>query len=57
MRFVQAGGSYLSTSDPRVLFGLGTERSVKTLTVYWPSGTVQTLNDVPAGRYIKVEEK
>ena len=57
VRFVQAGGSYLSTSDPRVLFGLGTERSVKTLTVYWPSGTVQTLNDVPAGRYIKVEEK
>jgi hypothetical protein len=55
-RFVQAGSSYLSTSDPRVLFGLGDEKAVKTLTVYWPSGAVQVLKDLPAGSYVTVKE-
>src|SRR5262249_29907009 len=39
-RFVQAGSSYLSSSDPRVLFGLGGEDSVRRLTITWPSGIV-----------------
>jgi len=56
-RWVLAGSSYLSTSDPRALFGLGAEKAAKTLTVYWPSGTVQTLTDVPAGSYVTVKEK
>ncbi|HEX4441739.1 MAG TPA: CRTAC1 family protein [Thermoanaerobaculia bacterium] len=56
-RWLLAGSSYLSTSDPRALFGLGGEKSVRTLTVYWPSGTVQTLADVPAGSYVTVTEK
>ena len=57
VRFVRAGRSYLSSSDPRVLFGLGAEKSIKKLTIYWPSGNVQVVNDVPVGRYVKVEEK
>jgi hypothetical protein len=56
-RSVQSGHSYLSSSDPRVLFGLGSERSVKKLTIYWPSGAVQVLEDLPAGKYVKVDEK
>jgi hypothetical protein len=55
-RFVQAGSSYLSTSDPRVLFGLGAETSLKSLKIYWPSGIVQVVDDLPAGRYSKVVE-
>ena len=55
-RFVQAGNSYLSSSDPRVLFGLGAETSVKKLTINWPSGTVQVLENLPAGKYLKIEE-
>jgi len=55
--FVQAGSSYLSSSDPRVLFGLGAETAVRKLTVYWPSGVVQVVEDLPAGRYVKIEEK
>ena len=55
-RFVQAGNSYLSSSDPRVLFGLGSEKSIRKLTIYWPSGIVQTLENVPAGKYLKIEE-
>ena len=56
-RIVQAGSSYLSTSDPRVIFGLGDEGSVKRLTIRWPSGTVQTLQNLPAGKYVTIVEK
>ncbi|HKD18766.1 MAG TPA: CRTAC1 family protein [Thermoanaerobaculia bacterium] len=55
-RFVEAGSSYLSSSDPRVLFGLAAEASVKTLTIYWPSGIVQVVDNLPAGRYVRIEE-
>jgi hypothetical protein len=56
-RFVQAGSSYLSSSDPRVLFGLGAETSVKKLTIYWPSGVVQVVENLAGGKYVKIEEK
>jgi enediyne biosynthesis protein E4 len=56
-RIVQAGSSYLSTSDPRVLLGLGEESAVKRLTIRWPSGTVQTVENLPAGKYVTIDEK
>ncbi len=40
-----------------MLFGLGEETGVKTLTIRWPSGTVQVLENLPADRYVKVDEK
>ena len=55
-RLVQAGNSYLSSSDPRVLFGLGEEDSIRRLTIFWPSGIVQTVDGLSAGRYHRVEE-
>ena len=55
-RLVLAGSSYFSSSDPRVLFGLGSEKAVKTLTIFWPSGAVQKVENLPAGKYVKVEE-
>jgi enediyne biosynthesis protein E4 len=57
VRTVQAGSSYLSTSDPRVLFGFGDETGVKKLTIQWPSGTVQVVENLPTGRYVKIDEK
>lgn len=57
VRSVHAGSSYLSSSDPRVLFGLGAEKSVRTLTIEWPSGAVQVLEELPGGKYLRVEEK
>ena len=56
-RFVQAGSSYLSSSDPRVLFGLGGETSIRKLTISWPSGIVQVVENLAAGRYVRIEEK
>src|ERR1019366_2510142 len=52
-----AGSGYLSQDDGRVHFGLGNAAVIDKLTVTWPSGTVQTLDKVPAGRVITVEEK
>ena len=43
---VTTSSSYLSASDRRVHFGLGSEAGVRTIEVRWPSGTVQRLLDV-----------
>ncbi len=48
-------GSYLSSSDPRVHFGLGDETRV-TVRIEWPSGQVQTLENVAAGQVLEVRE-
>lgn len=47
---------YLSSSEPAVHFGLGTDKRVRQLTVTWPSGCVQTLSDVPGGGRITLTE-
>ncbi|MFO0819228.1 MAG: CRTAC1 family protein [Pirellulales bacterium] len=41
-QFVKSGGSYLSTSDPRVVFGLGSSTQVERVEVAWPWGEIQT---------------
>jgi enediyne biosynthesis protein E4 len=48
--------SLASGSDPTVHFGLGRWRSVRRLTIEWPSGMVQTLQGVAADRIITVTE-
>jgi hypothetical protein len=47
---------YLSQNDSRPHFGLGSHAVVDTLTIHWPSGTVQTLHDVKADQVLKVTE-
>ena len=56
IREVKAGSSYLSHNDPRVHFGLGSLTQVETLTVRWPSGTVQILENVDADQVLTVRE-
>jgi enediyne biosynthesis protein E4 len=41
---VFSGGSYISSSDPRVHFGLGMARTIETLEIDWPDGVKQKLN-------------
>jgi hypothetical protein len=41
-RFVKGGGSYMSASDPRQLFGLGKETRIESVTVYWSWGGKET---------------
>ena len=45
---VRAGGSYISSNDPRLHFGLGAEDKMTEVEIRWPSGKVEVLHDVPA---------
>lgn len=45
---VRAGGSYISQNDPRVHFGLESERKMSEVEIRWPSGKLEVLHDVPA---------
>lgn len=56
VRQCRADGSYLSSSDPRVHFGLGKTARIEKLTVKWPSGRTDTFRDVPVDRYIHLRE-
>lgn len=49
-------GSYLSSSDPRIVAGLGNAKAVKSVEVRWPSGRVQTIPNPAIDRYLKVSE-
>jgi tetratricopeptide (TPR) repeat protein len=44
------GGSYQSSSDPRLHFGLGGNDRVETVEVRWPSGTIDRWSELAAGR-------
>ena len=48
--------SYQSSSDPRVHFGLGDGKAIRSVEVRWPSGTVQLVSDVAADRVLAVVE-
>jgi hypothetical protein len=52
---VRSGGSYLSQSDLRVHFGLGTAETAD-LEIRWPSGTVDKLKGVKANQVVNVVE-
>jgi enediyne biosynthesis protein E4 len=47
---------YSSSSDRRVHFGLGADRSAREIVVLWPSGARQVLANVPGDRVLDVEE-
>lgn len=47
---------FISSSDKRAHFGLGTERTVKSVEIRWPSGAVQTLSNVAVDQILKVKE-
>jgi hypothetical protein len=52
---VQTDGSYCSASDPRVLFGLGSESTAQTVRVRWPGGQVEEFRDLAPDRYWVLE--
>ena len=55
-RFVSTAGSYISASDKRVHFGLGTGKTAESVELTWPSGTVQRLESVPVDQILSVRE-
>lgn len=53
---VTTGGSYLSASDKRVHFGVGSEPEVLSIEIRWPSGITQKLNNVRADQFLRIDE-
>jgi hypothetical protein len=53
---VRSGGSYLSQSDFRVHFGLGTATKIDSVEIHWPSGVTDTLNNLQADQFYSVLE-
>jgi len=56
IREVKAGSSYLSQSDLRVHFGLGNSPRADKLEIRWPSGLVDTMQDIEANQILTVTE-
>jgi hypothetical protein len=52
------GGSFLSSSDPRMVLGLGANPALDRLEIHWPlpSQQVDVFTKLPVNRYITIEE-
>jgi hypothetical protein len=50
-----SSGSVLSSNDPRLLFGLGTDEEAE-IEVRWPGGTTSRLGRLPVDRYLVILE-
>jgi len=53
---VRSGGSYLSGSDLRLHYGLGTRSRVDTIEIHWPDGKTESIREIPANRFLTIEE-
>jgi enediyne biosynthesis protein E4 len=53
---VHGGGSYNSTSDTRLHFGLGSDATMNKIEVFWPSGLRQEFTDIPADAIYEIKE-
>ncbi|HEY4088382.1 MAG TPA: CRTAC1 family protein [Bryobacteraceae bacterium] len=57
-RLKNAGGSYLSSHDPREVLGVGSAAKIDWVEITWPqpSGITQRVDNPPMNRYITVRE-
>ena len=53
---VTTSSGYLSSSDPRLHFGLGVEKAVKSVEIRWPSGIQQIIFNVPGDKQVTIDE-
>jgi hypothetical protein len=55
VRFATAAGSYLSSNDKRLHFGLGSAENAK-VEIAWPSGVRQELSNVRSDQFMEIRE-
>lgn len=53
---VRGGGSYLSSNDQRLHFGLGQDAVMQTVSIEWPSGQNEELKNLQADKIYTIEE-
>src|SRR5271163_1526889 len=56
IREIAGGGSYLSQSDLRAHFGLGSAEKIDKLEITWPNGAQQTFKDFTADQFYSIRE-
>jgi hypothetical protein len=58
-RLRNAGGSYLSSHDPREVLGLGAAKQVEWVEIRWPApgNQVDRYTNLPVDRYMEIREK
>jgi hypothetical protein len=54
---VSPASSYLSSSDPRIHWGLGDLVKIDELSIRWPSGARQVIHNVAADQIVRVQEE
>jgi hypothetical protein len=53
---IRSGGSYLSQSDLRIHFGMGSHDRLDRLEIRWPAGKTETITNLAADRIYAVKE-
>lgn len=53
---VLSGGSFASSNDPRIHFGLGDAKTVSAIEIHWPSGALEKIQLAAVDRIYTVEE-
>jgi hypothetical protein len=56
MREIAGGGSYLSQSDLRAHFGLGSATKIDKLEISWPSGAQQSFREIAVDQFYRIQE-
>jgi len=56
VRDIRSSSGYLSQSDPRAHFGLGSARTVDRVEIRWPSGRVSTIENVKVDQVLTITE-
>ena len=56
MREINPYGSYLSTSDVRLFFGIGNQTAVSRLEIEWPGGKKQVIENIRANQVLLLDE-
>ena len=54
---VTCAGSYLSSNDARLIFGLAAATSVKSVEIRWPGGRTQKIENPGIDRYVTIKEQ
>ena len=55
-KYLQAGSGFLSQHTKELFFGLGKSEGPVRATVRWPSGLIQTFENLPVNRRIEIQE-
>jgi hypothetical protein len=53
---VTTAGSYLSSGDKRVHFGLAGDPTIRSIEIHWPSRIHQTIRDVKGDQILQIDE-